>query len=93
MKRRPSSAKWHTPKKQDWRIKKNEDAPDMATYNSHSSKDFIMKKSLAVSMGKSVILRFSDAMAKDKMKIPSSQQYNPLSCYNHIARVGMKKRV
>lgn len=93
MKRRPSSAKWQTPKKQDWRIKKDLDAPDMATYDAHTSKDFVLKRSMAVSMSKSLILRFSDQVAKDKMKIPSADKYNPGKCYSHIARVGMKKRV
>ena len=32
--KRPSSAaKWRTPKKEDWHIKKNHDEPDMATYD------------------------------------------------------------
>ena len=40
--RRPSSAaKWRTPKKVDWRIQKNEDGPDMATYDVQSSKKYV----------------------------------------------------
>lgn len=36
-----SAAKWKTPKKSDWHIKKNEDQPDMATYDVATSKKYV----------------------------------------------------
>lgn len=91
--KRPSSAKWITPKKADWHIKKNEDEPDMATYDVQKSKKFVMKTVQASAMSKSNILTFSSKMAKDKASIPPPAHYNPEKCYGFISRSGMKKRV
>ena len=40
-KRPPSAASWKTPKKEDWRIKKNMDEPDMASYDVHKAQKFV----------------------------------------------------
>jgi hypothetical protein len=40
-KRPKSAAQWKTPKREDWQIKKNNDAPDMGTYDVQKSKKFV----------------------------------------------------
>lgn len=91
-KRPLTAAKWKAPKKEDWRIKKNEDAPDMATYEAANSRRYVMKSTQAVSMTKSHILTFSSKMAKEKEYIPPAGHYSPEKCYKFVSRPGMKKR-
>jgi len=47
-KRPLSAAKWKTPKKEDWHIKKNLDEPDLGTYDAGTSKKFVMKSAQTV---------------------------------------------
>ena len=65
----------------------------MGTYEASTSKKFIMKSNLAVSIAKTNILTFSGQMAKDKAYIPPAGSYNPEKCYSFISRSGMRKRV
>ena len=92
-KRPLSAAPWKTPKKEDWKIKKNKDMPDCGTYEASTSKKFVMKSNQSVSITKTNILTFSGQMAKDKAFVPPAGSYNPEKCYTFISRPGMKKRV
>ena len=88
-----SAAPWKTPKKEDWKIKKNKDLPDMGTYDAATSKKFVMKSNLAVSIAKTNILTFSGQMAKDKAHIPPPGSYNYEKGYGFIARPIYRKRI